>query len=100
MKELWQLPPALEPAAMRLAGQWGAAPPAAAGYSDKQAEVRRAPPTRREGMNLKKLMCRIWGHDRMQTAMRQRVCLRCGQRETLRQFGSTTGWEELPDTAR
>ena len=90
-KELWQLPPALESAAMRLAGQGVAAPPAA---------VRLVPTTRREPMSVKRLICRIWGHDRMQTAMRQRVCLRCGQREKLRQFGSTTGWEELSDTAR
>ena len=51
-------------------------------------------------MNVKKLMCWIWGHDRMQTKARQRVCLRCGQREALRQFGSSLGWEELPDTTR
>jgi hypothetical protein len=51
------------------------------------------------GMNLKKLMCWIWGHDRMQTGARKRVCLRCGQREKLQQYGRILGWEELPDTA-
>jgi hypothetical protein len=50
-------------------------------------------------MNVKKIMCWIWGHDRMQTTARRRVCLRCGQREKLRQFDSGHGWEELPDAA-
>ena len=48
---------------------------------------------------MKKLMCWIWGHDRMQTAARRRVCLRCGQREKLRQYGQVLGWEELSETA-
>jgi len=49
---------------------------------------------------VKKLMCWIWGHDRMQTTPRQRECLRCGQKEKLRHFGGCDGWEELPNTAR
>ncbi len=48
---------------------------------------------------LKKLTCRLWGHDRMQTSSRQRICVRCGQREKLCQYGSVTGWEELSGTA-
>ena len=48
---------------------------------------------------MKKLICWLWGHDRMQTNTRQRVCLRCGQREKLRDFGRVRGWEELADTA-
>jgi len=42
-----------------------------------------------------KLMCRILGHDRMSTSSRSRVCVRCGQRETLRDFGHVTGWQEV-----
>ena len=98
VKELWQLPPALESAALRLASQGAAAPPAEARQRDEPDAVRLVPTTRRERMSVKRLMCRIWGHDRMQTAVRQRVCRRCGQREMLRQLGSVPGWEELPDT--
>jgi hypothetical protein len=47
---------------------------------------------------VKKLMCWLYGHDRMQTRARLRVCLRCGQREKLCQYGSVLGWEELPNT--
>ena len=97
VKELWQLPPALESAALRLASQGTAAPPAEARPPDA---VRLIPTTRPERMTVKRLMCRIWGHDRMQTAVRQRVCRRCGQREMLRQLGSVPGWEELADTER
>lgn len=45
-------------------------------------------------------MCWIWGHDRMQTGARHRECVRCGQREKLRQFGRVIGWEELSDSAQ
>ena len=48
---------------------------------------------------MKKLMCWLYGHDRMQTRTRLRVCLRCGQREKLCQYGSVLGWEELPAAA-
>ena len=48
---------------------------------------------------VKKLICWLWGHDRMQTGTRKRVCLRCGQREKLRDYGQVRGWEELTDTA-
>ena len=48
---------------------------------------------------LKKLICWLWGHDRMQISTKQKVCLRCGQREELRDYGRVRGWEELPDTA-
>ena len=53
-----------------------------------------------ERHELKKLMCWIWGHDRMQTGARLRVCLRCGQREKLRDFGRVLGWEELSKETR
>jgi len=96
VKELWQLPPALESAALRLANQGAAAPPAESRPPDA---VRLVPTTAPERMSVKKLMCRIWGHDRLRTAVSQRVCRRCGQREMLRQLGSVPGWEELPDTA-
>jgi len=42
-----------------------------------------------------KVMCRILGHDHMSTSTRNRVCTRCGQRETLRDFGHVTGWQEV-----
>jgi hypothetical protein len=42
-----------------------------------------------------KLMCRIMGHDHMATSNHNRVCVRCGQRETLRDFGHVTGWQEV-----
>lgn len=44
---------------------------------------------------VRKLLCRLLGHDRLATGTRHRVCLRCGQRETLRRFGSLLAWEEL-----
>ena len=49
---------------------------------------------------MKKLMCWIWGHDRLLTGSRLRLCLRCGQREKLRHFGRVSGWEEVSDSAR
>jgi len=100
VKELWQLPPALESAAQRLAAQGAAAPAAGARPRHEPDVFRLEPTTRRERMSVKKLLCRIWGHDRMQTAVRQRVCRRCGQREMLRQLGNVPGWEEFTDTAR
>jgi len=42
-----------------------------------------------------KLLCRLIGHDRLASGSRHRVCLRCGQRETLRRFGHVIAWEEL-----
>ena len=39
-------------------------------------------------------LCWLVGHDRMTTSARQRICLRCGTRETLRYFGSVLAWEE------
>ena len=48
---------------------------------------------------MKKLVCWLLGHDRMTTGARHRVCLRCGTRETLRQFGSVLGWEEVTKAA-
>ena len=48
---------------------------------------------------MSKFLCRLLGHDRMTTSARQRICLRCGTRETLRQFGSTSGWEEAATVA-
>jgi hypothetical protein len=47
----------------------------------------------------KKLLCRLFGHDRMVTSERQRVCQRCGMRETLRQYGRIAGWEEIAPVA-
>ena len=44
---------------------------------------------------MRKILCWFLGHDRMATSARKRVCLRCGQRETLRDFGNVRGWEEV-----
>jgi hypothetical protein len=41
---------------------------------------------------MRKLLCRLFGHDPMRTHAR-RVCLRCGQQETLRRFGRVLAWE-------
>jgi hypothetical protein len=35
----------------------------------------------------------------MTTSARRRVCLRCGQRETLRNYGNVLGWEEVGKAA-
>ena len=48
---------------------------------------------------MRKLLCRVFGHDRMETNARQRVCQRCGQRETRRRIGSVLAWEEVTETA-
>ena len=48
---------------------------------------------------MRKILCWFLGHDRMTTSARQRVCLRCGQRETLRDYGNVRGWEEVSETA-
>ncbi|HEX9186627.1 MAG TPA: hypothetical protein VGB87_06135 [Vicinamibacteria bacterium] len=48
---------------------------------------------------MRKMMCWLLGHDCMKTSARRRVCLRCGQRETLRDYGNVLGWEEVGETA-
>jgi hypothetical protein len=48
---------------------------------------------------MRKLLCRLLGHDRMPTRARNRVCLRCGQRETLRDYGHVLAWEEVTPAA-
>ena len=48
---------------------------------------------------MKQFLCWLIGHDRMTTSARQRVCVRCGTRETLRQFGQVVAWEELAKAA-
>jgi hypothetical protein len=47
---------------------------------------------------LTKVLCRLFGHDRMKTNSRQRHCLRCGQEEALRRYGGVLAWEEVTDT--
>ena len=44
---------------------------------------------------MKQFLCWLLGHDRMTTSTRQRVCLRCGTRETLRDLGHVHAWQEL-----
>jgi hypothetical protein len=48
---------------------------------------------------MSRLLCWLLGHDRMTTSPRQRVCLRCGARETLRRYGQVVGWEEVTEAA-
>jgi hypothetical protein len=48
---------------------------------------------------MRKILCWFLGHDRMTTGARQRVCLRCGQRETLHDYGNVRGWEEVSEAA-
>jgi hypothetical protein len=43
---------------------------------------------------MSRFLCWLLGHDRMATSARQRICLRCGTRETLRHIGSVLAWEE------
>jgi hypothetical protein len=35
----------------------------------------------------------------MATSARHRICVRCGQRETLRDFGHVLAWEEVAAAA-
>jgi hypothetical protein len=48
---------------------------------------------------MRTFLCWLLGHDRMTTSTRQRICLRCGTRETLRHFGNVIGWEEVTGSA-
>ncbi len=48
---------------------------------------------------MRKILCWLLGHDCMTTSARRRVCLRCGQRETLRDYGNVRGWEEVSAAA-
>ena len=48
---------------------------------------------------MRKILCWFLGHDCMTTSTRRRVCLRCGQRETLRDYGNVLGWEEVSESA-
>ena len=49
-------------------------------------------------LTVKKLWCRLLGHDRITVSVRKRYCLRCGQREALRRYGSVLAWEEVTGT--
>jgi hypothetical protein len=44
---------------------------------------------------MRQFLCWLLGHDRMTTSTRNRICLRCGTRETLRRYGNVLGWEEV-----
>jgi hypothetical protein len=46
-----------------------------------------------------RLICRLFGHDRMMSGAAHRICLRCGLREALRNYGHVRGWEEVTATA-
>ena len=48
---------------------------------------------------MRKILCWFLGHDRMTTSAKRRVCLRCGQRETLRNYGNVRGWEQVGEAA-
>ena len=45
------------------------------------------------------LICRLFGHDIMKTSRSQRVCLRCGRKETLRNLGHVEAWVEIATAA-
>jgi len=48
---------------------------------------------------MRKLLCRLLGHDRMAAGNRQRVCLRCGLRETRLMIGDSVAWEDTTAAA-
>jgi hypothetical protein len=50
-------------------------------------------------IEMQSLLCWLLGHDRMTTSASHRVCLRCGQKERLRNLGNVRGWVELTRTA-
>ena len=43
---------------------------------------------------MQSLWCRLFGHDIMRTSAAHRVCLRCGQKERLRNLGHVEAWVE------
>lgn len=43
---------------------------------------------------MRRLICWLFGHDRMTSSAAHRVCLRCGLREALHNYGHVRGWEE------
>jgi hypothetical protein len=43
---------------------------------------------------MENLICRLLGHDIMQTNASHRVCLRCGQKEKRRNLGNVEAWVE------
>jgi hypothetical protein len=49
-----------------------------------------------QGGEMRKLLCCIFGHERLATAAAHRVCLRCGQREKRRRLAAAA----LPGSAR
>jgi hypothetical protein len=50
---------------------------------------------------MRKLLCWLFGHDRMVTGSRQRRCLRCGLRERRLMIGDIVAWEDTtPSPAR
>jgi hypothetical protein len=48
---------------------------------------------------MRKLLCRLFGHESKETTGRHRVCVRCGQQEILRRFGRVLAWEEVTEVA-
>jgi hypothetical protein len=44
---------------------------------------------------MRSLICRLFGHDHMLNGARNRTCLRCGMRETLRDLGHVLAWVEV-----
>ena len=42
---------------------------------------------------MRRLLCWLFGHEREAVGSRQRVCVRCHQRETMRRFGEVIAWE-------
>jgi hypothetical protein len=48
---------------------------------------------------MSRFLCWLLGHDRMTTSARQRICLRCGARETRRYLGIGVAWEVVTRAA-
>ena len=44
---------------------------------------------------MRKLLCWLFGHERMTSGGAHRRCLRCGMHEKRRNFGHVRGWEEV-----
>jgi hypothetical protein len=49
---------------------------------------------------MRRLLCRLLGHDRLASGGAHRTCLRCGMQEKLRNFDDVRGWEDVTRFAR
>jgi hypothetical protein len=44
---------------------------------------------------MRKLLCRLLGHNTRADGTRHRWCQRCGLKEALRRYGNVLAWEEV-----